>query len=154
MGSAKRAYEDLTNEEGKSAILRPTLLAKSINEKYDKVIIVDIINKEKFIATRYEHHKYIMNEPNKAISRFSYVCDMETPDGIFYMFPVLKESDTEVIENDLFKVIKGVKSNSLVIESTIIGNICYRKFDNLYSDQYKVLVKRKLITPQQRTSYK
>ncbi len=79
---------------------------------------------------------------------------METPDGIFYISPVLKESDTEAIENDLFKVIKGVKFDSLIIESAIVGDICYRKFDNLYSDQYLSLVKRKSIQPQKRTLYK
>ena len=79
---------------------------------------------------------------------------METPDGIFYISPVLKESDTEAIENDLFKVTKGVKSDSLIIETTIIGNICYRKFDNLYSNQYLSLVKRKSIPPQKRMLYK
>ena len=41
MGSAKRAYEDLMNEEGKNAILRPTLLAKSINKKYDGIILAN-----------------------------------------------------------------------------------------------------------------
>ena len=79
---------------------------------------------------------------------------METPDGIFYLFPVLKDDDMEIIKNELSQTIKGVKLNSLIAERTILGNICYRKFDNLYSNQYKVLVRRKLITPEQRINYK
>ena len=154
MGSAKRAYEDLKNEEGKNVILRPTLLAKRINKRYDGIILANITNKAKFIESRDNHHKYIINEQNGFISRFSYICDIETPDSIFYLFPILKESGSETIENDLFKVIKGVKSDSLVIESTIIGNICNRKFDNLYSDQYLSLVKRKSIQAQKRMLYK
>ena len=152
-GSAKRAYEDLKSEEGKNAILRPTLFLTNLNKKYDGIIIADITNKEKFVASRDNHHKYIINEPNTAISRFSYICDMETPDGIFYLFPVLKEGYTEIIENDLFKTIKGVKLDSLIVERTILGNICYRKFDNLYSSQYLSLVKRKSIQAQKRTLY-
>ena len=58
------------------------------------------------------------------------------------------------VEIGLSETIKGVKFDSLIIESTIIGNICYRKFDNLYSDQYISLVKRKSIQPQKRTLYK
>ncbi|OJI07154.1 hypothetical protein Micr_00798 [Candidatus Micrarchaeum sp.] len=153
IGSAKRAYEDLMNEEGKSAILRSTLTVTTINKRYDAIILENITNKEKFINSKYNHHKYIINEPNKAISRFSYICDMETPDGIFYLFPVLKEEDIEKIKGELSETIKGVKFDSLIIERMIIGNICYRKFDNLYSDQYLALVKKKLISAQKRTLY-
>ena len=70
------------------------------------------------------------------------------------MFPVLKDEDMQNIEIELSETVKGVKSDSLVIESILIGNICYRKFDNIYSDQYLSLVKRKSIQPQKRTLYK
>ena len=153
MGSAKRAYEDLMNEEGKNAILRPTLLANSINKRYDGIILTAINNDAKFIESRDNHHKYIINEPNKFISRFSYICDIETPDGIFYIFPVLKDEDMQKVEIGLSETIKGVKFDSLIVESTIIGNICYRKFDNLYSYQYSSLVKRKSILPKKRILY-
>ena len=153
-GSSKRAYGDLRNEDGKNIIIRPTLLATALNKKYDGIIIANIMHKENFIKTRYEHHKYIVNEPNKAISKFSYICDMETPDGIFYLFPVLKEEDMERTEQELSQTIKGVKFDSLIVESTIIGNICYRKFDNLYSDQYLVLIEEKIITSGKRIYYK
>ena len=58
------------------------------------------------------------------------------------------------VEIGLSETIKGVKFDSLIIESTIIGNICYRKFDNLYSDQYISLAKRKAIQTQKRILYK
>ena len=152
-GSAKRAYEDLKSEEGKKAILRPTLVATIINKRYDAIILENITNKEKFINSKYDQHKYIINEQNKAISKFSYICDMETPDGIFYLFPILKEGDTEKIKDELSKTIKGVKFDSLIVERTIAGNTCYRKFDDLYSDQYLALVKKKLIQTQKRILY-
>ena len=69
------------------------------------------------------------------------------------MFPVLKDEDIEKIKSELFKTIKGVKFDSLIIERMIIGNMCYRKFDNLYSDQYLALVKKKLIPAQKRILY-
>jgi hypothetical protein len=77
----------------------------------------------------------------------------KTPDGIFYLFPVLKEEDMERIEHELSNTIKGVKFDSLIVESIIVGNICYRKFDNLYRDQYVSLVKRKSIQVQTRIIY-
>ena len=70
------------------------------------------------------------------------------------MFPVLKDEDMQNIEIELSETVKGVKFDSLIIESAIVGDICYRKFDNLYSDQYLSLVKRKSIQPQKRTLYK
>jgi DNA-binding Lrp family transcriptional regulator len=152
-GSPKRAYSDLCNEDGKNIIIRPTLLATSLNKKYDGIIIANINNKEKFITSRDNHRRYIINESGSVISKFSYICDMETPDGIFYLFPVLKEDDMERIEHELSNTIKGVKFDSLIVESAIMGDICYRKFDNLYSDQYASLVKRKSIPAQTRTLY-
>ena len=151
---SEAAYEDLMNEEGKNAILRPTLLANSINKRYDGIILTVINNDTKFIESRDNHRKYIINEPNKFISRFSYICDIETPDGIFYMFPVLSDGDMQNIERELSSTVKGVKFDSLIVERAIIGDACYRKFDNLYSDQYLSLVKRKSIQPQKRTLYK
>ena len=70
------------------------------------------------------------------------------------MFPVLKDEDMQSISITLSETIEGVKFDSLILETIIIGNICYRKFDNLYSDQYLSLVKRKPIQPQKRTLYK
>ncbi len=70
------------------------------------------------------------------------------------MFPVLKDEDMQNIERELSSTVKGVKFDSLIVERAIIWAAYYRKFDNLYSDQYKVLVKRKLITPQKRTLYR
>ncbi len=140
-GSAKRAYKDLTNEDGKNVIIRPTLTLTLINKRYDGIIIADIINKEKFVETKHNHRKYIINEPDEIVNRFAYISDMETPDGIFYLFPILKEGDKEKIENELSETINGVKFNSLIVENVIIGNISYRKFDNLYSGQYLNLVK-------------
>ena len=79
---------------------------------------------------------------------------METPDGIFYLFPVFKDGYLETIEAELDTTIKGVKFESLIVEKVLLGSICYRKFDNLYSDQYLSLVKSKQITPLQRLNYK
>ena len=70
------------------------------------------------------------------------------------MFPVLKDEDMQNIERELSSTVKGVKFDSLIVERAIIRDACYRKFDNLYSDQYLSLVKRKPIQPQKRTLYK
>lgn len=48
------------------------------------------------------------------------------------MFPVLKDEDMQNIEIELSETVKGEKFDSLIIETTIMSNICYRKFDNLY----------------------
>ncbi len=74
-GSAKRAYKDLTNEDGKNVIIRPTLTIKEIDKKYDMAVIAVLINYTRFMKFRDEHHKYIINEPDNFIDRFSYICD-------------------------------------------------------------------------------
>ncbi len=78
---------------------------------------------------------------------------MEIPNGIFYLFPILKDEDMGKIENELSETMRGVKFDSLIVEKVIVGTINYRKFDNLYSDQYLRLIKRKSIQPKQRIRY-
>ncbi|ASI13884.1 Lrp-AsnC family transcriptional regulator [Candidatus Mancarchaeum acidiphilum] len=152
-GSAKKAYNDLKNEEGKNVISRPTLMVKNINKKYDMALIAVLINYTEFMRFRDNHRKYIIDEPEYLINRFSYICDMEIPNAILYLFPILNEKDIGKIKSELSEIIKGVKFDSLIVEKAIVGDIDYRKFDNLYSMQYINLVKRKSISPKKRVSY-
>lgn len=153
-GSAKRAFEDLSSEDEKNIMTRPTIIFHNLNHKYNAIVIAIISNDLKFIDSKNTHRNYIVNEPNGFLSKFSYICDMETPDGIFYLFPVFKDGYLETIETELNATIKGVKFESLIVEKVLLGSICYRKFDNLYSDQYLALVKSKRITTSQRLNYK
>ncbi|ASI13736.1 Lrp-AsnC family transcriptional regulator [Candidatus Mancarchaeum acidiphilum] len=152
-GSAKKAYKDLTNEEGKNVIVRSTLTISIPEKKYDGIIIANLTNKGKLAETKNKHRNYIIGEPNKIVNKFSYICDMETPDGIFYLFPVLEDGNREKIESELSQTIGGVKFNSLMVEKIISGSIDYRKFDNLYSRQYINLVKDKSIKVRERIIY-
>jgi hypothetical protein len=52
------------------------------------------------------------------------------------------ESDTELIKRSLLNNIKGIDVDDLIIKEVIIGRLCYRLFDNMYSLQYKPLVEK------------
>jgi len=152
MFSARNAYEKLSGEET-DVLQRPTITMQGLNYKYNAIIIADVLDYKEFMNTRDDHHRYIINEPENMVSRFSYVCDIETPDGIMYIFPVFKEGDAERIQGELSHKINGVKFHSVIVERVILGSLAYRKFDNLYSEQYLSLVRRKSIKPMERTEY-
>ena len=151
-GSAKNAYERLSGE-GANIILRPTISIQKPNIKYNGIIMIDILNKGRFLDTRDAHRKYVIGEPESTLNRFSYICDFETPDGIMYLFPIYKDGQLDDVQRDLNGILGGIKSDCMIVSEIPIGSINYRKFDNLYSIQYEGLLRRKSIEPKERADY-
>ncbi|MCL5679747.1 MAG: winged helix-turn-helix transcriptional regulator [Candidatus Marsarchaeota archaeon] len=152
-GSAKNAYERLSGDET-NILVRPTITMRKLNFKYNGVIISDIIDMAAFIKTRDLHHKYVIAEPDAMTNRFTYMGDIENPDGVMYLAPIFKDGDLETIMKDLANTVEGIELHSLMVSNVIVGNLCYRRFDNLYSSQYLSLVKRKSIESKERINYK
>jgi hypothetical protein len=80
--------------------------------------------------------------------------NIESPDGVMYIAPIFKDGDLEAITRDLTNTVEGIELHSLIVSDVIVGELCYRRFDNLYSSQYLSLVKRKSIEPRERINYK
>jgi hypothetical protein len=68
--------------------------------------------------------------------------DTSTPSGFMMLAPVYSEGDAELIKKGLLNEVKGIEVDDLIIKEVIIGKLCYRLFDNMYSLQYKPLVEK------------
>ncbi|MEM0201561.1 MAG: winged helix-turn-helix transcriptional regulator [Candidatus Micrarchaeaceae archaeon] len=152
LGGAKNAYSKMVSGEVPT-IVRPTISISKPSLKYVGIILLDIINKSMFMRTKNQHRRYIVDEPEKATNRFSYVCDFETPDGIMYIMPIYNEGELEDTGNSLTEILGGIKIRYMVVREVLVGSINYRRFDNNYSLQYENLVKNKLIEPRKRREY-
>jgi hypothetical protein len=76
------------------------------------------------------------------LDRYSLVGDTGVPDGGLFIAPVYTNSDFSALEQELQAQVQGTVVNSLVVTDTIVGGLCFRKFDAAYSKQYAVLVKQ------------
>jgi hypothetical protein len=75
------------------------------------------------------------------VNKYAYRGDMGLPDGIFYIKPVFESQD---FHKTLEKVngIGGTQTESMVITDIVIGSLCYRNFDPMYTKIYEILVNR------------
>jgi len=57
-----------------------------------------------------------------------------------FIIPIFKDGELEEEKEWLNQQIKGIKIKSMIFTKTILGELCYRKFDNNYSGQIHTLI--------------
>ncbi|MGI0059083.1 MAG: hypothetical protein ACREBJ_04875, partial [Nitrosotalea sp.] len=74
-------------------------------------------------------------------NKYSAIINIWDPDGSIRVAPLYGDQSVEVIVEDLRKSIKGARFSSALISDILIGELCYRRFDNMYSSYYENLIK-------------
>ena len=118
---------------------RITISIVNSSVKYNTILLVKINNMSTFQDTRKDLMLSVIEE-KYPINKYILEGDISTPEGVMIIAPTYSESDYETIKGDLLNNIKGIDVDDLIIKEVIIGRLCYRLFDNMYSLQYKPLV--------------
>ena len=135
-GSARYAYAKL-KESG--IIIRPTITMTKIQIKYLGMIIVTDINEDKIRKTRYKFLSDII-EYGPIINKYALFGNIGMPIGTVLFLPVIFEGD---LENNAIRIrneLEGSIVKSMVITEILVGSLSYRRFDNEYSRQHRLLV--------------
>lgn len=108
--------------------------------RYIGIIYMSITNVEKFKNRR----KLLLLNISKAsisiVNNYVLTGDVNIPNGVIFFIPIFNDGDLKTTE-DTFKNLKlGTNLNTMVITKNIIGNFCYRLFDNSYSKQHQILI--------------
>ena len=109
--------------------------------RYNIAIIVGIKDNVKFRKTQEKLLMDIIEEGTANINKYTLVEDINMPDGGLFIAPVLEEGESETIVKELREKIDGITINTLVITEVALGNLAFRKFDNIYSQQFSALVR-------------
>jgi DNA-binding Lrp family transcriptional regulator len=72
-------------------------------------------------------------------NRYTFVGEIGIPDCGLFLFSILNESDLNLIENQIRHKIRGIRIGKFVVTQTLVGELCYRRFDRTYSSQYGLL---------------
>jgi len=137
-GSARYVYERLGE---KDVIATLTLTMDNIGIKYNALVMIEVLEENKFRDSRKAFLEYIMEEnPNHIINKFSLVGDIYAPTGTLLMAPIFQDGQLELLERDLRGIIEGTRMYSISITNVLTGRLLYRRSDNLYSGIYETLV--------------
>ena len=137
-GASQYTYHQLI-ENG--TIKRITISITPNNVKYNAIILAKITNGKSFGKTRKNLLKEIISQETEGlINKYVLTSDIETPHGILFVLPIVKESDLHVVQAQLQKQVKGIEQTTIIITEIILGSFCYRRFDNTYSKQYRRLI--------------
>ena len=78
--------------------------------------------------------------------------DIGIPYAALLFLPAFSYEDLEKAEVELMKI-DGVAVKYSMVSQIILGNLCYRLFDNNYSDQKRFLVERYKYQPETKIEY-
>lgn len=121
-------------------IKRVTIALLNISVKYAAVLFLKVSYPKSYYKNRKRLLLSIVKNTNKHVNRFALVGDIGVPVGVMFILPVFDEEDLEKAAKD-FSGIKGAELKVSVITKVVLGNLCYRKFDNAYSAQQEDLNK-------------
>ncbi|MCL5430229.1 MAG: AsnC family transcriptional regulator [Candidatus Marsarchaeota archaeon] len=151
-GAAKYSYH--ARLEGPGIVRRPTITMVNSGVKYNAIIIMGIEVRKGFIETKKELLHYEIEETNKVTNKLLYLADIKVPNGVLFIMPVYDDGGLEDEEEKLESKVKGIGVNSLVVTDILVGQLCYRKFDNMYTKSYESLIRsHKVNLPQNRILY-
>lgn len=141
-GSIMYAYHAL-KERG--VIIRSTINANPMQIKYIGIISLKIINVgETYVTWKDRLNEYISY--GALFNKYSLIGYTGSPDGAFVFIPVFEAGDMEKARDYLQNTAKtGLENETLVITSTIVGSLCFRRLDNSQSHYQSVLYKLKKI---------
>lgn len=124
----------------KSGLLRRiTISLQNLPIRYTVAIFVKVTNQRLYYDTRISLLKDMMsNATYLPVNKYTFAGDITTPFGALLFLPVFEEQDLE----DTLRILndaKGATIKSAIITNTLIGSLCYRTLDNVYSEQGYVL---------------
>lgn len=167
---ANKRFQDIDRENGLPAgtsrysyyrLLQQGMLRRAtISMGKTPILYTAVINMNKQIPSEYEktRNKFRINaiaenERTKS-NRYSLIADVDDPDGVYMFAPVYRG---ELLEDKLDLLKSEVEGATFTVQaiivSTLVGGICYRKFDNTYSVQYENLVKANALPIKERIQY-
>lgn len=144
-GASRYTYQRL-KENG--IIIRPTIMMTRLPIKYIGILQTETINPKEVREDRY---KLLIEEVEYAqiTNKYALIGNTSIPEGLTLFMPITEESD---LEHALLPLkLHGTKTKSMIILKMLVGSLCYRRFDNTYTNLYSSLVTQKKVKPQEKT---
>ncbi|MCL5429865.1 MAG: Lrp/AsnC family transcriptional regulator [Candidatus Marsarchaeota archaeon] len=136
-GGARYAYLAL-KERG--VLKRTTITYSKPPIKSNAILILNIFIRKDFDTTRSHLMHFTIEDKHSFINKLSFASDIKVPNGVLYIFPIVKDGDLINVEEELKKKVTGIKLTSIIITDPLVGELGNRKFDTAHSTQYDHLI--------------
>ncbi len=149
-GTSRYTYYAL-KERG--IITRSTISMTNLQIKYVGMIQVLNIYYKSIQENRY---KFLLDliEYGEIANKYCLSGNVGAPsNGAICFLPVLSDGQLDRIINTIQAELKGSVVKQTVVTNIITGDLCYRRFDNKYSRQYKLLINLKKLESETPISY-
>jgi DNA-binding Lrp family transcriptional regulator len=117
-------------------IKRITISMQKLPIKYVALISLKVVYPKLYYKNIKRLLNTIIKNTNSYINSFALVGDIGLPVGVIFLLPVFDEDNLERVVKRLSSLTGATVSTS-IITKTLSGTLCYRKFDNTESMQYK-----------------
>jgi|SRR5271157_1458796 len=135
-GRAQYSYHKL-RQEGK--IKRMTISLQRLSIRYVGIILKEITSRDAFNKNRSKLLSEGLEELNIPINKYLATYDITNPDGSISCVPVFDYDDLDTYVDKIVGINLGVRLTTLVVTNLLVGDFCYRRFDNAYSMQENIL---------------
>ena len=135
-GRAQYEYRKL---KAKGIIKRITLSLTALPIKNLAVIYVENVNDKSWEEAKPKFLAHIVKETGRPINFYAFEGDTGIPNGTMFVLPAFSDADIEEAEKEL-SAIKNARITTSLVASVLVGNLCFRRFDNAYTRQYSRLI--------------
>jgi DNA-binding Lrp family transcriptional regulator len=137
----------------KNGILeRVTLTINPPDLKYNAVFINQTNNYDEFMKCRFESLKEGIVTTELGINRYALKGVSGMPDSVYYVAPIFKDDEFYKIKERL-ETFGGTTTENMIITKIVVGSLCYRNFDPVYTTVYKILEKNHSVPLQEKLDY-
>ncbi|MCL4379716.1 MAG: Lrp/AsnC family transcriptional regulator [Candidatus Marsarchaeota archaeon] len=138
-GSAQYTYHELVKS---GVIRRVTISMSKLPIRYRVIVIMKQINIQQYASTRNRYFSYTLQDEGLLTNKLSLMGDLGSPYGQILILPMYSDTNPDKIEEELRKVIKGVKLQTTVITDIVLGSICDNKIEKESTFMYDKLDKQ------------
>lgn len=149
IGRSNYAFYKLKEKE---ILERSTITINPLGLKYNAIFITQTNNYKKFVEHRDKSLVDLINSKDKIIDEYAFRGDIGIPDSIFHIRPIFDEKRFYEAKEKL-DTIAGTETEGMIITEIIIGSLCYRNFDPVYTQTYEKLLKNNKVRVQNRLEY-
>jgi DNA-binding Lrp family transcriptional regulator len=135
-GASRYTYYKL-KERG--ILRRMTISMQNLSVKYHVIFFTSSFYGTKFSKTRPNLLMEIIRD-GPVINKYIQISEVGIPAGVMLVMPVFSDIDLKNTEDYIKNKVKWITFKKLIVTGIPIGSFCYRRFDNTYTNQYKILV--------------
>jgi DNA-binding Lrp family transcriptional regulator len=149
-GASRYAYKELSE---RGVIRRPTISITEAGIKYTGAILISNIDYGKLKKNRY---KLVEDEIRygRILNKYCLFGNIGAPtNGGIGLLPIEKDGELETFAKKVETELQGSVVRDMIITKIIVGDLCYRRFDNTYSSAYQFLVRTTRLKQGEKIAY-